>query len=99
MFIWVLNPDSIINTLTVRMVLAVKTFFGFGRYERFTNPKSKHITTDTIHCIHVTNNGASNLTVSPLKSALFTKTVTIDTILHAVNWKSVGKKRESERKL
>lgn len=63
-------------------MLAEKTFFGFGRYECFTRPKSKHITTDTIHCIHVTNNGASSFTVSPLRSALFTNTVTIDTILH-----------------
>lgn len=64
------------------MILVEKTFLGFGRYERFTSPKSKHIITDIIHCIHVTNNGASNFTVSPLKSALFTNTVTIDTILH-----------------
>lgn len=63
------------------MILVEKTFFGFGRYERFTRPKSKHITTDIIHCIHVTNKGASNFTVSPLKSALFTNTVTIETIL------------------
>lgn len=67
--------------LTVRMMLVVKTCPGCGRYERFTSPKSKHIKTDIIHCIHVTNNGASNLTVSPLNSALFTNTVTIETIL------------------
>lgn len=66
---------------TVFNVFLVITSYGFGKYDRFTKPNNKHITTDVMHCIHVTNSGASNSTVSLLKSALFTKTVTIEIVL------------------
>lgn len=41
----------------------------------------KHIAADTTHWNHVTNSGASKLTVSLLSNALFTNTVTIDVTL------------------
>jgi hypothetical protein len=43
--------------------------------------KVKHIAVDTMHWYQVTNRGASRSTSFPLSSALFTKTVTIETTL------------------
>lgn len=68
-------------------MLAVKTPDGLGKFDRFIKPNAKHITTETMHCTQVTKSGASNLTVSPLKSALFTNTVTIEMILFFANRK------------
>lgn len=65
------------NSLTFLIVFPLKTF-GLGKYDRFINFNVKQIKTDIIHCIHVMNNGASNLTESLLSKALFTKTVMID---------------------
>lgn len=64
-------------SLAFWIVFLLKTF-GFGKYDRFINFNDKQTQTDTIHCIHVINNGASNLTESLLSKALFTKTVMID---------------------
>lgn len=49
-----------------------------------------------MHCTHVTNNGASKLTLSPLNSALFTKTVMIDVnlIYASKNQKKICNKLE-----
>lgn len=66
---------------TVLKIFSVKTSDGFGKFDLFTNPNSKHITTETIHCTQVTKSGAFNCTVSLLKSALFTNTVTIEITL------------------
>lgn len=72
---------EILIILTILKTSRLNTSDGLGKLVFRTSLSSKHITTDTMHWIHVTNSGASNLTVSLLKRALFTNTVTIETIL------------------
>lgn len=73
---WIWSSRKEIDT-TFEIVLAPNTS-GFGKFDGFTTPSSRHIPTEVMHCTHVTNSGASKFTVSPLSNALFTKTVTID---------------------
>lgn len=70
-----------LRILTILNTSMLNTSDAFGKLDFFTSLSNKHITTDTMHCIQVTNSGASNLTESPLRSALFTNTVTIETTL------------------